>query len=91
MRTTTPEIVVYSQPKCPACVFVERSIAAAGLSADYRDVREDEAAAEMLVQLFAAHRPGERPRTPVAVVDGTPYFGTTVRDRLRSVNRSAAA
>lgn len=89
MRTTTPEIVVYTQPSCGACKFVERAITTAGLDADYRDVREDEAAAAMLVQLFNTHKPGERPRTPVAVVDGTPYFGTAVRDALR--RRSVAA
>ena len=90
MRTTTPEIIVYTQHNCGACKFVERAIDAAGLSATYRDVREDADAADMLVQLIATHRPGEHPRTPVAVVDGTPYFGTAVRDHLRH-RRSAAA
>lgn len=91
MRTTTPGIVVYTQPNCGACVFVAKAITAAGLDADYRDVREDEAAAAMLVELFAAYRPGEHPRTPVAVVDGTPHFGTSLRDHLRSRGRAAAA
>jgi glutaredoxin len=90
MRTTLPEITVYTQPSCGACIFVERAIAAAGLHATYRDVREDESAAEMLVQLFAAHRPGERPRTPLTVVDGEVFFGPGVRDALRH-RRSAAA
>ncbi|MEP9391113.1 glutaredoxin domain-containing protein [Gordonia sp. VNK1] len=90
MRTTTPEIIVLTQPNCGACKFVEKSIDAAGLDASYRDVREDADAAEMLVELFAAHKPGEHPRTPVAVVDGTPYFGTAVRDALRSRGRAAA-
>lgn len=88
--TTLPEIVVYTQPSCGACIFVEKSIAAAGLTATYRDVREDADAAERLVQLFAQHRPAERPRTPVAVVDGTPYFGTAVQEHLRALNRAAA-
>lgn len=90
MRTTNPEIVVYTQANCGACVFVAKAIDAAGLPAAYRDVREDPAAAEMLVQLFDAYKPGERPRTPVAVVDGTPYFGTSLRDYLRSRGRAAA-
>lgn len=89
MRTTTPEITVYSQPNCGACVFVSKAIAAAGLHATYRDVRQDEAAAEMLVQLFAAHRPGEHPRTPVTVIDGEVFFGPGVRDHLRSRSRAA--
>lgn len=90
MRTTTPEIVVLTQPNCGACIFVERAITAAGLTATYRDVREDADAAEMLTRLYTQHRPGERPRTPVAVVDGTPYFGTAVQEHLRALNRAAA-
>ena len=90
MRTTTPEIVVYTQQSCGACKFVERAIDAAGLDATYRDVREDADAAEVLVQLFNTHRPGERPRTPVTVIDGEVVFGPGVRDQLRAMTRAAA-
>ncbi|WP_157753403.1 glutaredoxin family protein [Gordonia sp. 1D] len=90
MRTTLPEILVLTQPNCGACKFVEKAIDAAGLDATYRDVRQDESAAEMLVQLLTQHRPGERPRTPVTVIDGEVFVGPGVRDHLRAMTRAAA-
>lgn len=70
------EIIVLSQPGCGPCRFVERTLNKAGLAHEVRNVREDPEAETWLRELYDAYRPGQRPSTPVTVIDGRPVFGT---------------
>lgn len=70
------EIIVLSQPGCGPCKFVERTLAKAGVAHEIRDVRADPEAEAWLRGIYDAYRPGDRPSTPVTLIDGKPHFGT---------------
>lgn len=84
---------LYTQPGCGACIFAAKDLTKAGIDYVTRDVRADDAAAEEVRQLYAAHRDsGEHPQTPVIVIDGTPFFGPVeLHAHLRELVRAADA
>lgn len=86
-------ITLYTQPGCGGCIFAAKDLTKAGVQFTERNVRADEAAAEMVWQLYRAHRdPGVVPETPVIVIDGQPYFGAVeLHAYLRELRREAAA
>ena len=78
-------ITILSQPGCPACRLVEKTIEQTGLTATVRDVREDPGAEALLRDLYDAYRPGHRPATPVTIIDDRPVFGVDGRKVLRDL------
>ncbi|MBX8688102.1 glutaredoxin family protein [Mycobacterium sp. 20091114027_K0903767] len=85
-------VTVLSQPGCGACRFVEKTLDAEGLTYEIRDVREDPAAADLLVGIYERLRPGQHPSTPVTILgEDDIVFGPMVRDRLRELRREEAA
>lgn len=88
----TPTFTILSQPGCGACRFVEKTLSAEGFSYAVRDVREDPAAADLLIGIYARLKPGQHPSTPVTILgEGDIVFGPMVRDRLRELRRAEAA
>lgn len=89
----TSLITVLSQPGCGACRFVEKTLDAEGLPYTVRDVRQDPAAADLLIGIYQRLRPGQHPSTPVTILGpGDVVIGPVIRDRLRELRgREAAA
>lgn len=84
-------ITVLTQTGCAACKWVTRTLDAEGLPYELRDVRQDPAAEDLLVGVYARLRPGMRPATPVTLLDGDVVFGPDIRSRLRELVRETAA
>lgn len=78
-------ITILSQPGCPACRLVERTVEQARLVATVRDVREDPEAEALLRDVYSAYRPGHHPSTPVTIIDDRPHFGVDGRKALRDL------
>lgn len=84
---------LFTQPGCGGCIFAAKDLRRAGIQFIERNVRVDEAAAEMVQRLYRAHRdPGVVPETPVIVIDGQPFFGAVeLHAYLRELRQGTAA
>ncbi|SLH42300.1 glutaredoxin [Mycobacteroides abscessus subsp. massiliense] len=84
---------LFTQPGCGGCIFAAKDLTKAGVPYTERNVRTDEAAAEMVQELYREHRePGKVPETPVIVIDGEPYFGAVeLHAYLRELRQGTAA
>ncbi|SKM37297.1 glutaredoxin [Mycobacteroides abscessus subsp. abscessus] len=85
---------VLSQPNCQGCTWVKKALEAAGVSYVEYDVRTDRAAEVMLLRLYE-RRPGQRPATPVTILnaenENTIVFGPDIRSHLKRWTRAVAA
>lgn len=86
-------ITLYTQPGCGGCIFAAKDLTKAGVPFTERNVRADEAAAEMVQRLYQEHRdPGVVPETPVIVIDGQVFFGAVeLHAYLRELRQESAA
>ncbi len=84
--------VLCSQNGCGPCAFAARDLTEAGFEFETRNVRTDENAAQELIALYAAHRPGLVPTTPVAVIGSEVFFGPVeLHQHIRLLARATIA
>lgn len=85
---------ILSQPGCGPCLFVKKTLEAAGVPYVEYDVRTDRAAEVMLLRLYE-RRPGQRPATPVTILnaetESTVVFGAEISSHLKRYTRAAHA
>ncbi|MGV7586352.1 glutaredoxin family protein [Mycobacterium kansasii] len=85
---------VLSQPNCQGCTWVKKTLEQAGIEYVEYDVRTDRAAEVMLLRLYE-RRPGQRPATPVTIINSETetetVFGPDIRSHLKRYTRAAAA
>ncbi|ORA27395.1 glutaredoxin family protein [Mycobacterium aquaticum] len=87
--------IVYSKPSCAPCLWVKRTLEQHGVPFTELDVTEDAAAEQTVRDLYASHRPGQMPATPVTLLSTQEgvltVFGADIRGHLRAAVASAAA
>lgn len=72
----TARAVVYSQPGCQPCRFMEKMLDKHGIPWSERNVREDEAAYAELVEFHEACAPDRHLGTPLVVIDDADGHGS---------------
>ncbi|CPT03778.1 glutaredoxin family protein [Mycobacteroides abscessus] len=91
----TLSAVVFTKPGCGPCLWVKKSLEQYGVPYTDRDVTTDPAAEATLRSLYAGHRPGQHPATPVTLLatpDGAmTVFGPDIRKHLRDATRAVDA
>lgn len=91
----TLSAVVFSKPGCGPCLWVKKTLEQYGVPYVERDVTADPAAEATLRMLYAGHRPGQHPATPVTLLatpeGATTVFGPDIRSHLRRFTRATDA